>query len=97
MNMQKKLGKNTEPEQDKTISKQLNNLNYDVSPHLIQVFRDELPKILARLNLKQRIEFLEDFIPKIRENQMQQFAISLQNAYISVLIHERLRMHKKII
>ena len=87
MNAQKKLGKNTEL--DKTITNKIHN--YGVSSHVIQVFRDELPKILERLSLKHRIEFLQDFIPKITENQMKLFAINLQDAYIRILISERLR------
>ena len=74
MNAQKKLGKNTEL--DKTITNKIHNTNYGVSSHVIQVFRDELPKILERLRLKHRIEFLQDFIPKITENQMKLFAIN---------------------
>lgn len=89
MNTQKKLGKNTEL--DKTITNKIHNTNYGVSSQVIQVFRDELPKILERLSLKHRIEFLQDFIPKITENQMKLFAINLQDAYIRILISERLR------
>ena len=87
MNTQKKLGKNTEL--DKTITNKIHNTNYGVSSHVIQVFRRELPLILERIQLEQRIELLEKMIPKIEIEQMAIFARQLQDAYIAVWHSEK--------
>lgn len=87
MNTQKKLGRNTEL--DKTITNKIHNTNYGVSSHVIQVFRRELPLILERIQLEQRIELLEKMIPKIEIEQMAIFARQLQDAYIAVWYSER--------
>lgn len=71
----------TEP---KTITNNLNNPNYSKKIHQIQVFRKELPLILERNPLEQRIELLEQMIPKIEVEQMAIFARQLQDAYIAV-------------
>lgn len=67
----------------------LNNSNYFKKVHQIQVFRKELPLILERNSLEQRIELLEQMIPKIEIEQMAIFARQLQDAYIAVWYSER--------
>lgn len=85
MEITKKPGK-TEP---KTITNNFNNPNYSKKIHQIQVFRKELPLILERNTLEQRIELLEQMIPKIEIEQMAIFARQLQDAYIAVWYSER--------
>lgn len=85
MEITKKLGK-TEP---KTIINNFNNSNYFKKVHQIQVFRKELPLILERNPLEQRIKLLEQMIPKIEIEQMAIFARQLQDAYIAVWYSER--------
>ena len=82
---QKKPG-NTEPN---TMTNDFNSSNYFKKIHQIQVFRKELPLILERMPLKQRIELLEKMIPKIEIDQMAIFARQLQDAYIAVWYSER--------
>lgn len=66
-----------------------NNSNYFKKVHQIQAFRKELPLILERNPLEQRIELLEQMIPKIEIEQMAIFARQLQDAYIAVWYSER--------
>lgn len=75
----------------KTITNNLNDLNYSKKIHQIQVFRKELPVILERNPLEQRIELLEQMIPKIEIEQMAIFARQLQDAYIRILILRKQR------
>ena len=82
---QKKPG-NTEPN---IMTNDFNNSNYFKKIHQIQVFRKELPLILERNPLEQRIELLEKMIPKIEIEQMAIFARQLQDAYIAVWYSER--------
>ena len=86
MEIRKKLGKT---ELIKTITNKTNNDNYFKRIRQIQVFRKELPLILERMPLKQRIELLEKMIPKIEIEQMAIFARQLQDAYIAVWYSER--------
>ena len=86
MEIAKKPGK-TEPQ--KTITNKTNSNNYFKKVHQIQVFRKELPLILRRIPLKQRIELLEKMIPKIEVKQMAIFARQLQDAYIAVWYLEK--------
>ena len=73
----------------KTMTNNFNEVNYFKKIHQIQVFRKELPLILRRIPLKQRIELLEKMIPKIEVKQMAIFARQLQDAYIAVWYSER--------
>ena len=73
----------------KTMKNNFNKVNYFKKIHQIQVFRKELPLILRRIPLKQRIELLEKMIPKIEVKQMAIFARQLQDAYIAVWYSER--------
>lgn len=82
---QKKPG-NTEPN---IMTNDFNSSNYFKKIHQIQVFRRELPLILERIQLEQRIELLEKMIPKIEIEQMAIFARQLQDAYIAVWYSER--------
>ena len=66
-----------------------NTSNYFKKVRQIQVFRRELPLILERIPLEQRIELLEKMIPKIEVKQMAIFARQLQDAYIAVWYSER--------
>lgn len=72
----------------KTITNKTNSSNYFKKAHQIQVFRKELPLILKRIPLEQRIELLEKMIPKIEVKQMAIFARQLQTAYIAVWYSE---------
>ncbi|MDO3393572.1 hypothetical protein [Ligilactobacillus sp. 110_WCHN] len=83
---QKKPGKT---ELAKTMTNNFNKVNYFKKIHQIQVFRKELPLILRRIPLEQRIELLEKMIPKIEVKQMAIFARQLQDAYIAVWYLER--------
>lgn len=83
---QKKPGKT---ELAKTMTNNFNKVNYFKKIHQIQVFRKELPLILRRIPLEQRIELLEKMIPKIEIEQMAIFARQLQDAYIAVWYSER--------
>ena len=83
---QKKPGKT---ELAKTMTNNFNKVNYFKKIHQIQVFRKELPLILRRIPLEQRIELLEKMIPKIEIEQMTTFARQLQDAYIAVWYSER--------
>ena len=65
-----------------------NTSNYFKRIRQIQVFRRELPLILERIQLEQRIELLEKMIPKIEIEQMAIFARQLQDAYIAVWYSE---------
>lgn len=82
---QKKPG-NTGPN---IMTNDFNNSNYFKKVHQIQAFRKELPLILERNPLEQRIELLEQMIPKIEIEQMAIFARQLQDAYIAVWHSER--------
>ena len=73
----------------KTMKNNFNKVNYFKKIHQIQVFRKELPLILRRIPLKQRIELLEKMIPKIEVKQMAIFARQLQDAYIAVWYLDR--------
>ena len=73
----------------KTMKNNFNKVNYFKKIHQIQVFRKELPLILRRIPLKQRIELLEKMIPKIEVKQMAIFARQLQDAYIAIWYSER--------
>lgn len=53
------------------------------------MFRRELPLILERIPLEQRIELLEKMISKIEIEQMAIFARQLQDAYIAVWYLEK--------
>lgn len=55
----------------------------------VQVFRKELPLILKRIPLEQRIRLIEQMIPKIEIKQMAVFARQLQEAYIRILTKQR--------
>ena len=66
-----------------------NTSNYFKKVRQIQVFRRELPLILERIPLEQRIELLEKMIPKIEVKQMAIFARQLQDAYIAVWYLDR--------
>ena len=68
----------------KTITNNFNRTNYFKKVRQIQVFRKELPLILKRIPLEQRIELLEKMIPKIEVKQMAIFARQLQDTYIRV-------------
>ena len=83
---QKKPG-NTEL--TKTITNNFNKANYFKKIRQIQVFRKELPLILERIQLEQRIGLLEKMIPKIEIEQMATFARQLQDAYIAVWYSEK--------
>lgn len=83
---QKKPGKT---ELAKTMTNNFNKVNYFKKIHQIQVFRKELPLILRRIPLEQRIELLEKMIPKIEIEQMATFARQLQDAYIAVWYLEK--------
>ena len=86
MEIAKKLGKT---ELTKIITNKTNSDNYFKKVRQIQVFRRELPLILGRIPLKQRIELLEKMIPKIEVEQMAIFARQLQDAYIAVWYLDR--------
>lgn len=86
LEIMKELG-NTEL--TKTITNNFNKANYFKKIRQIQVFRRELPLILKRIQLEQRIELLEKMIPKIEIEQMAIFARQLQDAYIAVWYSER--------
>lgn len=86
MEIAKKPGKT---ELTKTITNKTNSDNYFKKVRQIQVFRRELPLILGRIPLEQRIELLEKMIPKIEIEQMATFARQLQDAYIAVWYSER--------
>lgn len=86
LEIMKELGKT---ELTKTITNNFNRTNYFKKVHQIQVFRRELPLILERIQLEQRIELLEKMIPKIEIEQMATFARQLQDAYIAVWYSER--------
>ena len=73
----------------KTMTNNFNKVNYFKKIHQIQVFRKELPLILERIPLKQRIELLGKMIPKIEVKQMAIFARQLQDAYIAVWYLEK--------
>ena len=73
----------------KTMKNNFNKVNYFKKIHQTQVFRKELPLILRRIPLKQRIELLEKMIPKIEVKQMAIFARQLQDAYIAVWYLDR--------
>ena len=83
---QKKPGKT---ELAKTMTNNFNRTNYFKKVHQIQVFRRELPLILERIPLEQRIELLEKMISKIEIEQMAIFARQLQDAYIAVWYLEK--------
>ena len=68
LEIMKELGKT---ELTKTITNKTNSDNYFKKVHQIQVFRRELPLILERIQLEQRIELLEKMIPKIEIEQME--------------------------
>ena len=86
LEIMKKPGKT---ELAKTMTNNFNKVNYFKKIHQIQVFRKELPLILRRIPLEQRIELLEKMIPKIEIEQMAIFARQLQDAYIAVWYSER--------
>ena len=86
LEIMKELGKT---ELTKTITNKTNSSNYFKKVHQIQVFRKELPLILERNLLEQRIELLEQMIPKIEIEQMAIFARQLQDAYIAVWYLEK--------
>ena len=86
LEIMKELGKT---ELTKTIANNFNRTNYFKKVRQIQVFRKELPLILKRIPLKQRIELLEKMIPKIEVKQMAIFARQLQDAYIAVWYLDR--------
>lgn len=86
LEIMKELGKT---ELTKTITNKTNSDNYFKKVHQIQVFRRELPLILERIPLEQRIELLEKMIPKIEIEQMAIFARQLQDAYIAVWYLEK--------
>ena len=86
MEIAKKPGK---PGHVKIMTNNFNKVNYFKKIHQIQVFRKELPLILERIPLKQRIELLEKMIPKIEVKQMAIFARQLQDAYIAVWYLEK--------
>ena len=71
------------------ITQKINGVNYLKKIRQIQVFRKELPLILERNTLEQRIELLEQMIPKIEIEQMAIFARQLQDAYIAIWYSER--------
>ena len=73
----------------KTMTNNFNKVNYFKKIHQIQVFRKELPLILRRIPLEQRIGLLEKMIPKIEIEQMAIFARQLQDAYIAVWYLDR--------
>ena len=85
LEIMKELGKT---ELTKTITNNFNRTNYFKKVRQIQVFRKELPLILKRIPLEQRIDLLEKMIPKIEVKQMAIFARQLQNAYIAVWYSE---------
>lgn len=86
LEIMKELGKT---ELTKTITNKTNCDNYFKKVHQIQVFRRELPLILERIQLEQRIELLEKMIPKIEVKQMAIFVRQLQDAYIAVWHSEK--------
>ena len=86
LEIMKELGKT---ELTKTITNNFNRTNYFKKVRQIQVFRKELPLILKRIPLEQRIDLLEKMIPKIEVKQMAIFARQLQNAYIAVWYSEK--------
>ena len=86
LEIMKELGKT---ELTKTITNKTNSDNYFKKVRQIQVFRRELPLILGRIPLEQRVELLEKMIPKIEIEQMAIFARQLQDAYIAVWYLEK--------
>ena len=86
LEIMRELGKT---ELTKTITNNFNRTNYFKKVHQIQVLRKELPLILERNSLEQRIELLEQMIPKIEIEQMAIFARQLQDAYIAVWYSEK--------
>ena len=86
LEIMKELGKT---ELIKTITNKTNSDNYFKKVHQIQVFRKELPLILKRIPLEQRIELLEKMIPKIEIEQMAIFFFLFQDAYIAIWYSER--------
>lgn len=85
MEIRKKLGKT----ELSIMANDFNTSNYFKKVRQIQVFRRELPLILERIPLEQRIELLEKMIPKIEVKQMAIFARQLQDAYIAVWYLDR--------
>ena len=85
MEIRKKLGKT----ELSITTNDFNTSNYFKRIRQIQVFRRELPLILERIPLEQRIELLEKMIPKIEIEQMAIFARQLQDAYIAVWYSEK--------
>ena len=85
MEIRKKLGKT----ELSIMANDFNTSNYFKKVRQIQVFRRELPLILERKPLEQRIELLEKMIPKIEVKQMAIFARQLQDAYIAVWYLDR--------
>ena len=85
MEIRKKLGKT----ELSIMANDFNTTNYFKKVRQIQVFRRELPLILERIPLEQRIELLEKMIPKIEVKQMAIFARQLQDAYIAVWYLDR--------
>ena len=85
MEIRKKLGKT----ELSIMANDFNTSNYFKKVRQIQVFRRELPLILERIPLEQRIELLEKMIPKIEVKQMAIFARQLQDAYIAVWYLEK--------
>ena len=85
MEIRKKLGKT----ELSIMANDFNTSNYFKKVRQIQVFRRELPLILERIPLEQRIELLEKMIPKIEIEQMAIFARQLQDAYIAIWYSER--------
>ena len=85
MEIRKKLSKT----ELSIMTNDFNTSNYFKRIRQIQVFRRELPLILERIPLEQRIELLEKMIPKIEIEQMAIFARQLQDAYIAVWYLEK--------